>query len=1050
MEALPSGKFHTTTNPHPPAPASVLAGRHGRASRRPGPGISALLLGLALASTLDWTLQAQAVPQYAGRPFVLVARNKVTDPAAGFQITDFARAQVVGDAVVFVPLMPDFKPGGVFSSRGGYLTRIAGLGTSTPAGTLQSFHRGFARDTSGGTDFVFAAGPAQPDALLWTDGANFTVRLAPGTVLPNSGGKAANFLGEPFLAGNAPAVIAGNQTTAGADTFRGVYRVEAGALVPVADTATALPGLGVPDTFSSQVGFDGQAVAFWAAKGPTGASQGMFVQPAAGQALVLIARDGDAFPDGGTIKGFYSPPFVAEGAVYFFAYDAANVARLLKYAGGALTVLTKDGALTAENDALQGLGQFGLVVEGGKVFFPANTARGPGLYVLDGPALQTVISPGFSGGLAGISPAAYVLQDVAGDTIVLMAADTAGNRRLLANLARPAIPVIVSAPTNLTVAGGARVELQVNALGDAPLAFEWRVNSPTGVVIRATTDRLVIESAGALDSGYYDLVVTNAFGIASSSFLLNVEVPPLIVSGPDSVTVEAGESLRLQVGAVGGLPLAYSWEKDGAPLSDVSSTSWQFARAAAAATDAGRYRVTVSNAWGQVTSAEAVVIVTPAPPNPVVAGKRLVPVLDGSVPPPGLDVPLVVSSANARLWGTRFVFAAQNALRQWLGVFVWDAGQWSRLLAPDAELPHGLGPAQGFSLVRTDAAESLVLLGLKAGIPVGIYRWNGAALEAIADTTTAIPEGGGATFANFLGEVVHTAGRTLFAINLSGKPALFLHDGTMLRRLIAPAQELPVVGSATANLTSLALDAGGEYLTSAATLRYEQEVLLRGQMNGGVTALLTKGDIIPDTESMVLRFRAAAANEGKFFTVVQSVAGAQHVLELQPDRPRRIANPGMDVVGEGILQGIEHLSLRAFGGRAWFTGRLTTPDGTVRHGLLAANASGLEPVFFATKLDARRISRMDLVGVDSERILVSVFLEAGGQAFYANVGPVNDEPLVLQYARPAAGTLHLSVPAGTTLEASDQLGTTWRPVAGTGAVEVTVGLGARFFRLRRP
>lgn len=1048
MEGLPSRKFHTTTNPHPPAPASVLAGRHGRALRRPGPGISALLLGLALASTLDWTLQAQAVPQYAGRPFLPVARNRVTDPAAGFQITEFARAQVVGDAVVFVALMPDYTPGAVLSGRGGPLTKIAGMGTPTPAGTLQRFHRGFARDTTGGTDFVFAAGPALPDALLWTDGTNFTVRLAPGAVLPNSGGKAANFVGEPFLAGNALAVIAGNQTAAGADTFRGVYRVEAGALVAVADTATALPGLGAPDTFSSQVGFDGQALAFWATKGPTGENQGMFVQPAAGQAVVLIARDGDAFPDGGTIKGFYSPPVVAEGAVYFFAYDAANVTRLLKYAGGALTMLTRDGVLTAESDALQGLGQFGLAIEGGKVFFPANTARGPGLYVLDNSGLQTVIPPNVPGGLAGIRPAACVLHDVAGDTIVLMAADTAGNRRLVANLARPAIPVILSAPTNVSMAGDARVELQVTALGDAPLAFEWRWSGPTGVVVRATSDRLVIESAGALDAGYYTVVVTNVYGTASQAFLLNVEVPPVIASGPENVTVEAGESLRLQVNAVGGQPLSFFWEKDGTPISDVPSSSQQVYRAEVTATDAGRYRVTVSNAWGQVTSTEAVVTVTPPPPNPVVAGKRLVFVLDTQTPLPGVDVTLS-SGVSARLWDNRIVFVGLNQSNQWQGVLVWESGRWSRLIVPDVELPNGLGPAQGFLLTRTAGArDELVVRALQNSLPVGIYRWNGQALEVIADTRTDVPDGGGAKLANF-GDIVHATGRTLFVAAASGKPALFLHDGSTLRRLISTAQELPVVGTAGIGLTGLAFAGGNEYLASAFTVGRQQDVLLRGNLAGAVTALLTKGQTVPDTDLALPQFWAGAAGTDVFFIGGMDASSAQHLLQWRAEGFARLASPGMEIPGVGTLQAIATINPRVHGGRAWFTARVPAPDGTLQHGMVAADASGLDPVFFTSKLDGRRLSNLQLVEVDRELVLVQAFFQTGGLGFYSNVASADETPLVLHYTRPTMGTLRLTVPAGATLEAADSPGASWRPVPGSGAVEIPIGPGTRFFRLRR-
>ncbi len=306
---------------------------------------------------------------------------------------------------------------------------------------------------------------------------------------------------------------------------------------------------------------------------------------------------------------------MAGGAVYFFAYDAANVTRLLKFENDTLTVLVKDGDLTPEGDALQNLGQFGLVVEGGKVFFPALTARGPGIYELDDTGLRTVLSPGINN-LGGIRPAAIVLQDVAGDTLVLYVADRLNNHRLVANLARPAIPVVVSSPTNITVAAGARVEWRVVALGDAPLAYFWEWSSPTGAAVRSTSDTLVLDPVTVADIGYYTVLVTNTLGAAQApSFLLKVVAPPQILVNPVDKTLEAGDELRLDVTAIGGFPLSYYWTKDGVPVTNDSQLGYVFARSIPTVADSGRYRVTVSNAWGQVTSAEAVVTVTPAPPQ---------------------------------------------------------------------------------------------------------------------------------------------------------------------------------------------------------------------------------------------------------------------------------------------------------------------------------------------------------------------------------------------------------------------------------------------------
>jgi hypothetical protein len=64
--------------------------------------------------------------------------------------------------------------------------------------------------------------------------------------------------------------------------------------------------------------------------------------------------------------------------------------------------------------------------------------------------------------------------------------------------------------------------------------------------------------------------------------------------------------------ATGAAPLSYQWSKDGTALAGATAANWIVA--SAQATDAGAYRVTVSNAVGSVSSAVAIltVVVPPA------------------------------------------------------------------------------------------------------------------------------------------------------------------------------------------------------------------------------------------------------------------------------------------------------------------------------------------------------------------------------------------------------------------------------------------------------
>lgn len=88
---------------------------------------------------------------------------------------------------------------------------------------------------------------------------------------------------------------------------------------------------------------------------------------------------------------------------------------------------------------------------------------------------------------------------------------------------------------------------------------------------------------------------------------------PRIRVSPSSQTVVAGATLRLGVGASGAAPLEYQWQRDGVDLPD--ETGPNLVREIVTADMAGRYRVAVMNALGKAISDEAVVTVTPAPPQ---------------------------------------------------------------------------------------------------------------------------------------------------------------------------------------------------------------------------------------------------------------------------------------------------------------------------------------------------------------------------------------------------------------------------------------------------
>jgi serine protease len=84
---------------------------------------------------------------------------------------------------------------------------------------------------------------------------------------------------------------------------------------------------------------------------------------------------------------------------------------------------------------------------------------------------------------------------------------------------------------------------------------------------------------------------------------------PVITSSPQSVSVVVGQSATFAVDATGSQPLSYQWLRDGTAIAGATSAS--YTTPALTLSDSGsRYAVTVSNASGSVTSAEALLTVT--------------------------------------------------------------------------------------------------------------------------------------------------------------------------------------------------------------------------------------------------------------------------------------------------------------------------------------------------------------------------------------------------------------------------------------------------------
>ena len=182
-------------------------------------------------------------------------------------------------------------------------------------------------------------------------------------------------------------------------------------------------------------------------------------------------------------------------------------------------------------------------------------------------------------------------------------------------------PAITQQPTNQAVLDGATATFTVGVTGGLPLYYQWQYKSNNltdgGNISGSTRTNLVINNASLADAGYYNLIVSNAAGIAISSnaLLTIVPSPPVIIRQPSDQTVVVRGTAQFTVAAIGTKPFSYQWSLnetniDGATNAMLTLTDVQFDQA-------GAYAVVITNIYGSTLSSNANLTVTPCDPLPL-------------------------------------------------------------------------------------------------------------------------------------------------------------------------------------------------------------------------------------------------------------------------------------------------------------------------------------------------------------------------------------------------------------------------------------------------
>ena len=163
------------------------------------------------------------------------------------------------------------------------------------------------------------------------------------------------------------------------------------------------------------------------------------------------------------------------------------------------------------------------------------------------------------------------------------------------------------------------------AVGNPPAAYQWQFNginlTDSGRITGSQSNCLVVANAQVGDVGLYQVVVTNAyFSVTSAAATLEVNEAPAVLVQPQSQNVPLGATDTVAVITSGWPPPGYQWRYDGTNLADsariTGSQSNALSIANALASDAGNYDVIITNAYGSITSAVAVLKVPSQAPPP--------------------------------------------------------------------------------------------------------------------------------------------------------------------------------------------------------------------------------------------------------------------------------------------------------------------------------------------------------------------------------------------------------------------------------------------------
>jgi hypothetical protein len=219
-----------------------------------------------------------------------------------------------------------------------------------------------------------------------------------------------------------------------------------------------------------------------------------------------------------------------------------------------------------------------------------------------------------SGGLiAGATNPSYLISDVQAtntDSYSVIVSNPLG--AVTSSVAKVTVvypPSISAQPASQIVAAGESATLSVTATGTTPLSYQW--GNSAGAILGATNANYTLNPAGTNNRDNYTVIVSNAYGVATSVVAeLVVYLPVTIISQPANQIVPLLGTATFSVAAGGWPTPTYQWTFNGTNLLDGTSPTLIVTNVGL--TNLGNYAVAVGNGYSTQASVPASLCMLPS------------------------------------------------------------------------------------------------------------------------------------------------------------------------------------------------------------------------------------------------------------------------------------------------------------------------------------------------------------------------------------------------------------------------------------------------------